>query len=131
MNPLNISLVVLSVVVLLIALFSIPFLLQIWRTTKGIAETLELLNKSLPGILKNLEEITTNINRASSKVNDQIDGVSAALGKVQAVVGFVLDLERILLAGIRFPLIRSMGTGVALIKGIRVFLDVFRTPASR
>jgi uncharacterized protein YoxC len=131
MNPLNISLVVLSVAVLLIALFSIPFLLQIWRTTKGIAETLELLNKSLPGILKNLEEITENINRATSKVNDKIDGVSVALGKVQAVVGFIADMERIFLAGIRFPFIRSMGTGVALIKGMRVFLDTFRRPAPR
>ena len=131
MNPLNISLVGLSMAVLLIALFSIPFLMQIWRTTKGIAEILELLNKSLPGILKNLEEITTNINRASSKVNNQIDDVSAALGKVQAVVGFVFDLERILQAGIRFRFIRSIGTGVALIKGIRVFLDVLRTTASR
>ena len=131
MNPLYTSLVILSVAFLLIAIFSIPFLLQIWRTTKGIAETLELLNRSLPGILKNLEEITTNINRATVKVNDQIDSVSVALGKVQAIIGFVADLERIFLSGIRFPIIRSMGTGIALFKGMRVFLDAFRTQAPR
>ena len=131
MTPLHISLVVLSVAVLLIAFFSVPFLVQIWRATKEIAETLELLNKSLPGILKNLEEITININRATTRVNEQIDGLSVIVEKVQAVVGFVRDLELILLAGIRFPFIRSMGTGVALLKGLRVFLDAFRRRVPR
>lgn len=131
MNPLYTSLVILSVALLLIAVFSIPILAQIWRTTKGMAETLELLNKSLPSILKNLEEITTNINRATNKVNEQIDGVSIAIGKVQAVVGFIVDLERIFLAGIRFPFIRSMGTGLAVIKGMRAFLSAFRTHSLR
>jgi len=120
------SLVILSLTLLIIALLSVPVVAQIWRTTKGMAETLELLNKSLPGILKNLEEITVNINRATYKVNDQIDGVSLAIGKIQAVVGFIVDVERILLTGIRFPIIRSMGTGLALLKGLRVFMDTFR-----
>ncbi len=68
--------VVVSIVFLLIAAFSIPFLLQIWRTTKSITETLHMLNQSLPGILRNLEEITANINKATHAVNEQIDGLS-------------------------------------------------------
>lgn len=67
---LEISMVILSIVVLLVAAFSIPFLLQIWRTTKSITETLHMLNQSLPGILRNLEEITTTINRATHTVNE-------------------------------------------------------------
>ena len=56
---LEISVVILSFVFLLIAVLSVPFLLQIWRTAKSMATTLQMLNESLPGILKNLEEITT------------------------------------------------------------------------
>jgi uncharacterized protein YoxC len=72
---LEISVAILSIVFLLIAVLSVPFLLQIWRTAKGITTTLHMLNESLPGILKNLEEITTNINKATHTVNEQIEGL--------------------------------------------------------
>ena len=48
---LEISIVILSFVFLLIAVLSVPFLLQIWRTAKSMAITLQMLNESLPGIL--------------------------------------------------------------------------------
>lgn len=124
---LEISVVVLSVVFLLIVALSIPFLIQIWHTAKSITITLHTLNQSLPGILKNLEEITTNINRATYTVNNQIEGLTHVVGRIQSTVEIFLDLEQELRAGFISPLFRTMRTVSAVLKGTRVFLDVFRS----
>jgi uncharacterized protein YoxC len=124
---LEISVVVLSVVFLLLAALSIPFLIQIWRTAKSITITLHMLNQSLPGILKNLEEITTSINRASYTVNNQIEGLTHVVGRIQGTVEIFLDLEQELRVGLISPFFRTMRTVSAVLKGTRVFLDVFRS----
>jgi uncharacterized protein YoxC len=124
---LEISLVVMSFVFLLIAALSIPFLIQIWRTAKSITITLHMLNQSLPGILKNLEEITTSINRASYTVNNQIEGLTHVVGRIRGTVEIFLDLEQELRAGLFSPFFRTMKTVSAVLKGTRVFLDVFRS----
>ena len=122
---LEISVAVLSLVFLLIAALSVPFLLQIWRTAKGITETLHMLNESLPGILRNLEEITTNINKATRTVNEQIDGLSLVVGRIQGLFSIVMDVEKILSAGVRLPVFKTLRNAVAVATGLKVFLKVF------
>jgi len=119
--------VVVSIVFLLIAAFSIPFLLQIWRTTKGVTETLQMLNESLPGILRNLEEITTNINKATRAVNEQIDGFSVVTKRIQGVLGVVTDIENLLRAGIGLPVFKTLRNTIAVVTGVKVFLKVLRS----
>ena len=119
------SVVILSVVFLLIAGFSVPFLLQIWRTAKSMTTTLHMLNESLPGILKNLEEITTNINKATLTVNEQIEGLSLVARRIQGLLGIVSDIENILHVGARLPILRSVRNAFAVLTGVRVFMKVF------
>jgi uncharacterized protein YoxC len=122
---LEISVVILSIVFLLIAVFSVPFLLQIWRTAKSMATTLHMLNESLPGILKNLEEITTNINKATHTVNEQIEGLSLVAHRVQGLLGMVLDIGNVLQAGTRLPFFKMFRNAIAVVAGVKVFLKVF------
>ena len=122
---LEISVAILSIVFLLIAALSIPFLLQIWRTAKGITETLHMLNESLPGILKNLEEITTNINKATHTVNEQIEGLSLLARRIQGLMSIVLDVENILRAGVRFPVFKTLRNALAVATGVKAFMKVF------
>ena len=117
------GLVILNVVFLLIAAFSIPFLLQLWRMAKNIALTLQTLNQSLPGILQNLEEITSNIVSATDTVNSRIEGLSSVIKKIQDTLALVADLGAV----IRLPFFKTLVTLSALLKGVRVFLDVFRS----
>ena len=121
---LEISVVILSIVFLLIVALSIPFLLQIWRTAKSIAETLHMLNKNLPGILRNLEEITTNINKATRTVNEQMEGLSLVAKRVQGFLGIIMDIESLLRAGIGLPVLRTLRNAIAVVTGIKVFLKV-------
>ncbi len=122
---LEISVAVLSVVFLLIAALSVPFLLQIWRTAKGITTTLDMLNESLPGILRNLEEITTNINKATRTVNEQIDGLSLIAGRIQELLGFVMGMEKIVSTSVRLPVFKTLRSAVAFVTGLKVFCKVF------
>jgi uncharacterized protein YoxC len=123
---LEISVAILSIVFLLIAVLSVPFLLQIWRTAKGITATLHMLNESLPGILKNLEEITTNINKATHTVNEQIEGLSLVAGRIQGLMSIVLDVENILRAGgVRLPVFKMLRNALAVATGVNAFMKVF------
>jgi uncharacterized protein YoxC len=121
------SVVILSVVFLLIAALSIPLLIQISRTAKSIAITLNLLDQSLPGILKNLDEITANINRATYAVNNQIESISLVVRRVQGVLEIFLGFEQIVRESLRLPLFKTIKTATAALTGVRVFLDVFRS----
>jgi len=116
-------LIILSVAFLLFAGFSIPFLLQIWRTAKGMAETLELLNRSLPAVMKNMEEITTNINRATIAVNREIETLSASVKKVQGTVNLLVGIEEIVRKGVRLPFAGTVRTALAAVRGVRAFVD--------
>ncbi|MBU2054479.1 MAG: DUF948 domain-containing protein [Proteobacteria bacterium] len=116
-------LIILSVAFLLFAGFSIPFLLQIWRTAKGMAETLDLLNRGLPAIMKNMEEITTNINRATTAVNREIEVLSHSVRKVQGTVNLLIGLEEIVRRSVRLPFTGTIRTALAVARGVRTFLD--------
>lgn len=121
---LEISVVILSIVFLLIVALSIPFLLQIWRTAKSITETLHMLDKNLPGILRNLEEITTNINKATHTVNEHMEGLSLVAKRVQGFLGIIMDIESLLRAGIGLPVLRTLRNAIAVVTGVKVFLKV-------
>jgi uncharacterized protein YoxC len=118
----EISVVIVSIVFLIIAAFAIPFLLQIWRTTKRISETFQMINERLPGILRNLEEVTTNINKVTSAVNEQIDGLSIVAKRIQGVAGAVTDVENLLRTGIGLPVFKTLRNTVAVVTGVKVFL---------
>ena len=133
MDKLEIILTILGVVLLVFAGLSIPFLLQIWRTAKSMATTLQVLNQNLPAIMKNLEEITTSINLTTTTVHRQVEDFSVIVGKIQGTLGLVAGMEEILRRNVRLNIVQKMRTTLAVVKGVRVFLDhvLRKRPANR
>lgn len=119
-----IILTILSLVFLLFAGFSIPFLLQIWRTAKAMALTLELLNEGLPAIMKNMGEITTNINQTTTIIQRQVLEFTLNLQKIQGMIRLLVSLEEILRSRIRLPFVGTVRTSAAVIRGVRAFLNL-------
>jgi hypothetical protein len=117
------GLIILNVIFLLIAAFSIPFLLQFCRMTKNIAITLQTLNRSLPLIMRNIEEITANIVSATDIVNTRVEGLSSAIKKLQSVLEVAANLETV----IKLPFFKTLTILSATLKGARAFLNVFRS----
>jgi len=116
-------LIILSVAFLLFAGLCVPFLIQILRTAREMAMTLQLLNQRLPLIMKNLEDITTNINRTSTTVHRQVAEISLTLKRIQGIVGVIFGLEEILRRRMSFPFARTLRTSMAVGRGVRVFID--------
>lgn len=116
-------LILLSVAFLLFAGLCVPFLIQILRTAREMAMTLQLLNQRLPLIMKNLEDITTNINRTSTTVHRQVAEISLTLNRIQGIVGIFLGLEEVLRRRMSFPFARTFRTSMAVGRGVRVFID--------
>jgi hypothetical protein len=121
---LNIMLAILSIAFLLFAGFSIPLLLQIWRTAKSLAVTLELLNEGLPAIMKNLGVIATNLSQTTTIVQRQALEISLTLRKIQGVISLLVGLEEILRSRIRLPFVGTLRSSAAVIRGVRAFLNI-------
>jgi uncharacterized protein YoxC len=123
---LEIVLVILGIAFVLLVIFCIPILVQLSRTAKDITITLETLNKSLPLLLRNLEDITTNINNSTTIVNREIQGFSRTADRINFVISDIVDdIQSITPLAIKSPLFQKLKNVVALVKGIRVFADVF------
>ena len=123
---LEIGLIILVIALLLMVIFCIPILLQIWRTAKDITTTLGTLNKSLPLLLKNLEDITTNINNFTTIGNQEIQRFSRTADRIHLVVSDIVDdVQSITPLAIKSPLYQKLKNVVAIVKGIRVFVDSF------
>jgi uncharacterized protein YoxC len=123
---LEIVLTILGIAFLLLVIFCIPILMQIWRTAKDITITLETLNKSLPLLLKNMEDITTNINNSTTVVNREIQDFSKTADRIHLIVSDIVDdVQSITPSAIKSPLFLKLKNAVAIVKGVRVFVDSF------
>ena len=122
---LEIALVILVIILILLVIFCIPILLQIWRTSKDLAMTLQTLNQSLPTILKNMEEITTNINSSTAALNRRIQNFSNTAGRAQLIISDIIDnIQCFAPIAMKLPILQTIRNVVAVVKGIRVFIDV-------
>ncbi len=116
-------LILLSVAFLIFAGLCVPFLIQILRTAREMAFTLQLLNQRLPLIMKNLEEMTTNLNQTSITVHRQVEEISMTVRRIQGIMGIFLGVEEILRRRMSFPLARTLRTSMAVGRGVRVFVN--------
>jgi uncharacterized protein YoxC len=116
-----------GIAILLLAVFAIPSILQIRRAAKNLSETLEVLNRTLPEILKNLEEITFSIRQASNAVQVQVEGLALVAGRIQSILGFILDLEQLMRGKVKLPIFQALSNLAAFKRGVRTFLDVYRS----
>lgn len=122
---LEICLIIFGLAILVLVIFCIPVLMQLWRTTKDVAVTLETLNSSLPLILKNLEDITRNINSSTSAINQEVQNITGTIDRFQSVMkGIVDDIQSIAPAVMKLPVIQTVKNIVAVAKGIHAFMDV-------
>lgn len=122
---LDVGLMILGVAVLLLVIFCIPVLVNLWRAVQNVAVTLETLNANLPTILKNLEEISTNINNSTSTVNREIQNISSTVDRFHLVMADVADnVHHIAPKIVQSPALRTVKNAIAVAKGVSVFLNV-------
>jgi len=108
-----------------LVIFCIPLLLQIWRVSKDLTQTVQTLNQSLPLILKNLEEITNNVNSSSSVINKKIQNFSGPAGGSGLMLTDLLNnIQYIAPLALKLPIFRIVRNMMAVAKGLQVFVEV-------
>jgi hypothetical protein len=77
-------------------------------------------------ILKNLEEITTNINNSTVAVNRRIQNFSNTVDRSQLIIDDIIgNIQCFAPLALKLPILQTIKKVVAVVKGIRVFIDVF------
>jgi predicted PurR-regulated permease PerM len=121
----EIALLVLVSILIVLVIFCIPVVLQIWRISKDISITQQTLNQSLPLILKNLEEITTNVNSSSALINKKIQNYAGASNWSSQLLGDIINnIQNFAPIALKLPIFRIIRNAVAVAKGMRVFVEV-------
>lgn len=122
---LEIALFVLVIILIIMVIFCIPILLQIWRVSKDFSITLQTLNQSLPLILKNMEDITTHVNSSTDVINKKIQNFANASNKSGLLINDILNnIQYFAPLALKLPIFRIIRNIVAVAKGMRVFVEV-------
>jgi len=122
---LEIALLILVSILIVLVIFCIPLLLQIWRLSKDLAVTLQTFNQSLPLILKNLEEITTNVNSSTAIVNKKLQNFAGASNMSGFLLSDIINnIQYFAPLALKLPIFRIIRNIVAVAKGMRVFAEV-------
>ena len=122
---LQIALLILVSILILLVIFCIPVILQIWRIAKDLTTTLQILNQSFPVILKNLEEITTNVNDSTAVVNQKIKSFVNTSKRSQLFINDIINnIITFAPLALKLPVFRLIKNVVAVAKGMRVFIEV-------
>jgi len=119
---LEISVLTFTLAFVLFSFFSILYLLQLRRTAKSIEDVLHTLNKSLPVILSRVDSIVANIADASQILKNQASSFAYSLDKIQNMVDEIIHFEQALRKEIETPVMQTIGTYGAVLKGVRAFL---------
>lgn len=124
---LEIGLIIFGVALLLLVIFCIPILLKLWRAASDITVTLQALNQRLPLILKNMEEISSNINQSTTAINEQVQKYAETSRRLHSVMNTVVGgLGLLSPLAIRSQSFMKMTQAIAVVKGMRAFLNVLR-----
>ncbi len=119
-------LLIIGIGFLVLIIILLPIAWQVWKTVKGVTITLKTINETLPAILKNTAEMTGNINNSTTTINNEIQTISNGLNRFySATSGIVSDVRNFSPNAVKGSFFQLFGNGLAIIKGVRVFLDVF------
>jgi hypothetical protein len=122
---LEIALLILVSILIVLVIFCIPILLQIWRIIKDFKIALQALNQSFPLILKNLEEITTNVNSSTSLINKKIQNFANSSNRSSLLMSDIFNnIQYFAPIALKLPIFRIIRNVVAVAKGMRVFVEV-------
>jgi hypothetical protein len=72
-----------------------------------------------------MEEITANVNSSTAVINQNVQNFSNAANRFQLIISDIIDnIQCIAPIAMKLPIFQTIRNVAAVIKGIRVFIDV-------
>lgn len=110
----NLALIVLCVY-LVVVLVRVRSILQVVER-----DVKDLSGRAAP-ILDNIEVITDKVRNVTENIDDQVELVKESINAVREIADNVVDFERRVQSRIEEPVLESIGTIAAVVKGVRTF----------
>jgi len=85
----------------------------------------ELTAKALP-VFSNLEIITEKIKTVTDNIDEQVDLVKNSISAIKEIIDNIVNFEQKVQEKIEEPVLESVGTLLAVFKGVRTFIARLR-----
>lgn len=110
-----------GIAVIALCAYVVVFLGRLRRILESLEKDVrEVTARALP-ILDNVEVITDKIRNISENVDDQVELVKESVNAVREIAENVIAFERRVQARIEEPVLETIGTIAAVLKGVRAF----------
>ena len=110
-----------NLAVILLCGFLVAFLIRLKAVLGVLEKDIRDLNARTAPILDNIEVITDKIRNVAENVDDQVEMVKDSIISIRDIAANVVDMERRLQARIEEPVLETVGTVAAVLKGVREF----------
>ncbi len=124
----QISLLIVSVALVIIAIFLAPTLLQIRRTGRKIEQVADNLNAELPEILENFDEISSHLAGILYQARENVEILGDAATEIKEMVDEAANFQKNFKKKVEEPLVESLVTLSAVSRGVRTFFAVLAHP---
>jgi uncharacterized protein YoxC len=110
-----------NLAVIILCAFLVAFLLRLKVILEVLEKDIKELSTRTVPILDNIEVITDKIRNVAENVDDQVELVRDSINSVRDIANNVVDFERRIQERIEEPVLETIGTIAAVLKGVRAF----------
>jgi len=107
--------------VIALCAFLVAFLLRLKGTLQALEKDVKDLTTRAMPILDNVEVITDKVRNIADNIDDQVELVKDSINSIREIANNVVDLERRIQERIEEPVLETVGTIAAVLKGVRAF----------
>jgi uncharacterized protein YoxC len=107
--------------VIALCAFLVAFLLRLKGTLLAMEKDVRDLTARAMPILDNVEVITDKVRNIADNIDDQVELVKDSINSIREIANNVVDLERRIQERIEEPVLETVGTIAAVLKGVRAF----------
>ena len=104
-----------------LCIYLITVLVRVRETLSVVEKDIkELSAKALP-VFDNLEVITQKVRSVTESIDEQVAMVKSSISSIKEIADTIVDFERRVQETIEEPVLETVGTAVAFLKGVRTF----------
>jgi uncharacterized protein YoxC len=107
--------------VIALCAFLVAFLARLKGTLQALEKDVRDLSARAMPILDNVEVITDKVRNIADNIDDQVELVRDSINSIREIANNVVDLERRIQERIEEPVLETVGTIAAVLKGVRAF----------
>lgn len=109
-----------------VCIYLISVLVRVRGILAIVEEDIRELSAKVIPVLENLETITEKIKNVTENIDEQVDSVKESINAVKRIADNIVNFERKIQDRIEEPVMETVGTLAAIIKGVRTFVARLR-----